>query len=107
MTDESTGNPALPENVVDLADLTVCCFCGETYDASWADLSFFHSSNHTGAPLPFEANGIAAAWNGRRRRFRRFIDPLAAHVRRVRAFVIVAMIEEPRPKLHLVDPSRL
>lgn len=49
----------LPDNVTDLADLTMCSFCGETYDESWADLAFFHNSGHAVTDAP-HVRGVRA-----------------------------------------------
>jgi hypothetical protein len=123
--DDSTLDPPLPENVIDIADVTVCSYCGETYDASWADLSFFHNSNHTITEAPhvrgerFDAPPetppppIPGCCNVVSFTGKRCVVPLGEHERdgggalMHRAgdsiFVITAMTEEPGPNLHLVD----
>ena len=54
MADEkdATRPRQLPEDQTDPEDLTTCPTCGETYDGSWADLSFFHNSGHTITDAP-------------------------------------------------------
>jgi hypothetical protein len=124
---DSSTPPPTPDDVIDPADLTVCSFCGETYDGSWADLSVFHCSNHTVTdaphirgeriteppkqpppPIPGRCNVVS--FSGKR-----CVVPLGEHAKTPAGalihrdvegiFVDNTMTEEPGPEAHLLDPA--
>ena len=123
---KSTPTPS-SGSAIDPADLTVCAFCGESYDGSWADLSVFHGSNHTVTdaphirgerideppktpPPPIAGRCNVVSFSGKR-----CVVLLGEHERTpIRAlihravegiFVINDMTEEPGPDLQPFDPA--